>query len=246
MRNTPRFDAKPRPVQPPRLEIEDLLVRYGDGLDTVTALAIERLSVPRGALLAVTGPSGSGKSTLLYAIAGLIRPQRGAIRWDGGNILAEKEAARDRWRRHSIGFAFQDFHLLPELTPLQNVLLPASFERWTIDRAVRARAVALLERFAVPQARRTIGALSRGEQQRVALARALLYDPPVILADEPTASLDAAAAAVVADRLARLSSEDGRTVIAVTHDPTLIARCGSQIALEHGRLSAGARAEVSA
>jgi putative ABC transport system ATP-binding protein len=233
-------------VHSPRLELEDLLVRYGDGSDSVTALAIAHLSAPGGALLAVTGPSGSGKSTLLYAIAGLIRPERGAIHWDGRNILGESEAARDRWRRHTIGFVFQDFHLLPELTPLQNVLLPASFERWTIGGAMRARAVALLDRFAVPQARRTIGTLSRGEQQRVALARALLYDPPVILADEPTASLDAAAAVVVTENLTRLSSEEGRTVIAVSHDPALIARCGSRIALEHGRLSAAARLEVSA
>jgi putative ABC transport system ATP-binding protein len=221
-------------VRPPELNVADLVVRYDDGADAVTALQIDRLRVAPGSLFVVTGPSGSGKSTLLYAVGGLIRVQRGRVRWDEHDILSLPESKRDRWRRHTIGFAFQDFHLLPELTPLQNVLLPASFERYATESATRARAVGLLDRFGVPQARSTIAHLSRGEQQRVALARALLYDPPVILADEPTASLDAKAGALVIETLAQLATEEGRTVIAVSHDPALVSCFSGRLALDHG------------
>ncbi len=230
-------EAKPGNLRAPGLQIEDLQVRYSNGAGAVVALEIGQLSVPPGAQLAVTGPSGSGKSTFLYAIGGLLRPQRGRVLWDGRDILNEAESARDRWRRHTVGFAFQDFHLLAELTPLQNVLLPASFEHFTADRGIRARAVSLLDHFAVPQARRSTASLSRGEQQRVALARALLFDPPVILADEPTASLDAKAGDVVIDILLQLSTQEGRTVIAISHDQELLRRFATIVALEHGRMT---------
>ncbi|MBO0750932.1 MAG: ABC transporter ATP-binding protein [Bradyrhizobiaceae bacterium] len=218
------------------MTVEDLVVRYHDGADAVTALQIGRLHAPRGSLLAVTGPSGSGKSTLLYAIAGLIRVESGKTLWDDQDILRLPESKRDRWRRHTIGFVFQDFHLLPELAPLQNVLLPANFERFAIGSALRARAVALLDRFGVPQTRSTTARLSRGEQQRVALARALVYDPPVILADEPTASLDVKAGTLVIEALVRLATDEGRTVIAVSHDPALVSRFPTRIELDHGRV----------
>jgi putative ABC transport system ATP-binding protein len=230
-------EAKPGTPRAPDLEIEGLQVSYSNGAGAVAALAIEQLSVPPGARLAVTGPSGSGKSTFLYAIGGLLRPQRGRVLWGGRDILSEAESARDRWRRHTVGFAFQDFHLLAELTPLQNVLLPASFERFAADSATRARAVALLEHFSVPQARKSTASLSRGEQQRVAIARALLFDPPVILADEPTASLDAKAGDVVIEILLQLSARDGRTVIAISHDQELLQRFSNTIALDHGRMT---------
>ena len=229
--------AKSGNLRPPALRIEDLQVGYSNGSGAVTALEIERLSVPAGALLAVTGPSGSGKSTFLYAIGALLKPQRGRVLWDERDVLDQSETARDRWRRHTVGFAFQDFHLLPELSPLQNVLLPASFERFSTARAIRERAHALLDRLKVPQARKSTASLSRGEQQRVAIARALLFDPPVILADEPTASLDAKAGGVVIDILMQLSTQDGRTVIAVSHDQALLQRFTSTIALDHGRMS---------
>jgi putative ABC transport system ATP-binding protein len=224
-------------LRPPALEIHGLQVHYSNGPEAVTALEIEKLNVAAGSLLAITGPSGSGKSTFLYAIGGLLRPGRGRVLWDGRDLLAQAESARDRWRRRTVGFVFQDFHLLPELTPLQNVLLPASFEALSASRAIRERAISLLDRFSVPLARGSTAVLSRGEQQRVALARALLFDPPVILADEPTASLDAASGAVVIDILAQMSLADGRTLIAISHDHELIERFSRRIALEHGRMT---------
>ncbi|HLH96669.1 MAG TPA: ATP-binding cassette domain-containing protein [Xanthobacteraceae bacterium] len=230
--------AKPGKARAPALRIENLEVGYANGAGAVTALEVEQLGVPPGGLLAVTGPSGSGKSTLLYAIGGLLRPRRGKVLWDEHDILSYGESARDRWRRHTVGFAFQDFHLLPELTPLQNVLLPASFEHFAATPAVRSRAVSLLEHFSVPQARRSTASLSRGEQQRVAIARALLFDPPVILADEPTASLDAKAGGIVIDILLQLSQADHRTVIAISHDQELLKRSPDVVALDHGRLTA--------
>ena len=238
-------EAKPGNLRPPALRIEDLQVSYSNGAGAVTALELERLNVPGGALLAVTGPSGSGKSTLLYAIGALLKPRRGRVLWDEHDILSQSETARDRWRRHTVGFAFQDFHLLPELSPLQNVLLPASFERFSPPRPIRERAHALLDQLKVPQARVSTASLSRGEQQRVAIARALLFDPPVILADEPTASLDAKAGGVVIDILMQLSAQDGRTVIAVSHDQALLQRFTHTIALDHGRMSAPARQGVA-
>jgi len=238
-------EAKPGKARPPALKVEDLEVGYANGrAGAVTALEIAQLSVLPGELLAVTGPSGSGKSTLLYAIGGLLRPRRGRVLWDERDIFTEGESARDRWRRHTVGFAFQDFHLLPELTPLQNVLLPASFERFSTPHAVRERAIALLDHFSVPQARKSTATLSRGEQQRVAIARALLFDPPVILADEPTASLDAKAGGVVIDILLQLSQQDRRTVIAISHDQELLKRFANVVALDHGHMS-GSQAKVA-
>jgi len=154
----------------PALEIQGLQVHYSSGPDAVTALEIEKLSVPPGSLLAVTGPSGSGKSTFLYAIGGLLRPRRGKVLWDGRDILVQPEPIRDRWRRHTVGFVFQDFHLLPELTPLQNVLLPASFEGFSAGGAIRERAYSLLDHFSVPQARLLIARAS-GFETWEALAR---------------------------------------------------------------------------
>jgi putative ABC transport system ATP-binding protein len=117
------------------------------------------------------------------------------------------------------------------------VLLPASFERFSADRPTRARAAALLDHFSVPQARKSTASLSRGEQQRVAIARALLFDPPVILADEPTASLDAKAGDVVIEILLQLSAREGRTVIAISHDRELLKRFANTVALDHGRMT---------
>lgn len=212
-----------------------LSFRDAEGRDFVV-LDIAALDSAPGALTVVTGPSGSGKSTLLYALSGLQTVDAGCIHWAGTDIVPLGETARDRWRRKTIGMVFQDFHLIEELSPLDNVLVPAWFSRFRAG-PLRDRAAALMEEFGVPASRRRLSDLSRGERQRVALARALLFDPPVILADEPTASLDREAGGKVIDSLRLLARDRARLVLAVSHDPDLIAAADRVLRLEHGRIT---------
>jgi putative ABC transport system ATP-binding protein len=196
---------------------------------------IAALDFQPATLTAIAGPSGSGKSTLLYLLAGLLAPTRGTIAWDDIDLAGAGEGRRDRWRRDNAGFIFQNFHLLEELSPLDNVLAPAWFANPSA-RPWRVRAAALLERFGVESEAKRTAFLSRGEQQRVAIARALLFDPRVVFADEPTASLDAGSGESVIVALHELAGA-GKTVIVATHDPELLARAGRIILLDHGRLT---------
>jgi len=217
------------------LEASDISVAFSDrGGGHIIALEVTAFAPAPGALTALRGGSGSGKSTLLLVLAGIQPPARGAVRFTGTDIYALVEAARDEWRRRNVGFVFQDFHLIPELSPLVNVILPATFGR--ADPGIRARGAALLERLRVPHRSGGVEALSRGEQQRVALARALLFDPPLLLADEPTASLDDTAAAEVVAIL-RDCAKAGRTVVVASHDAALLAAADATLALDHGRVA---------
>jgi putative ABC transport system ATP-binding protein len=163
------------------------------------------------------------------------------VTFDGANLYAMSERRRDSWRRSHIGFIFQDFHLIDELSPLANATLPATFGP---ARGVRERASDVLRRLGVPAERQTIAQLSRGERQRVAVARALAFDPPVVLADEPSASLDRAATAELVSILADIAAE-GRTVVVASHDPDILARADTVFLLQHGRLSPVEREAVA-
>jgi putative ABC transport system ATP-binding protein len=207
-------------------------LRLAFGQDTVIDLPQLRL-VP-GSLTVLSGPSGSGKSTLLYLLSGLLRPASGEIRWSGTDIAALGEGARDRWRREQAGFIFQNFHLIEELSPLDNVVASAWFSRFSAG-PLKARARERLEKLGVPLQRKQTSLLSRGEQQRVAIARALIGDPPVIFADEPTASLDAKSGGEVIAILRTLAHEEGRTIVVATHDPALLAVADTVVRLDHGR-----------
>jgi len=215
------------------LEIEAVAVRYPDL--AAPALELPRLSVAPGESLAVTGPSGAGKSTFINVIAGLERATEGAIRWNGEDIGGLSEAARDRWRARNVGLVMQDFHLFPGLSAIENVLLPARFRHLRLPDGLRERAAALLASVHVDAGERRIGTFSRGEMQRVAIARALLSRPGVIVADEPTASLDTESARAVATLLTGLARETGTTLIVVSHDPRLSDRLGRRITLVGGR-----------
>ena len=212
-----------------------MTARQRDGT-RLPILRIERLALAAGAQVAVTGPSGAGKSTLLALLAGIAAPDAGRVAWGDHDVGAMPERARDEWRRRSVGLVFQDFHLVPELDILSNILLPASFARLRAGAAVRERAASLAEAVGLPDPRRRAGLLSRGEQQRTAIARALLHDPAVILADEPTASLDGESGRQVADLLVGTATRSGATLAVATHDPAFVARLGARWRMAGGSM----------
>lgn len=215
-------------------EIRDLVFEVGKGEEKRRLIGIPALDLTPGRLVALSGASGSGKSTLLNLLSGLLKPTAGRVLWGETDLAGLSEPARDRWRRETAGFVFQDFHLIEELSPLENVLIPATFAHLS-TRPFRARAEALLERLEAPRDKRLTSQLSRGERQRVAAARALLFDPPILFADEPTASLDAASGARMAALLRDFAGE-GRMVVVASHDPEILQGAAETIRLDHGRL----------
>jgi putative ABC transport system ATP-binding protein len=199
------------------IEARGLRKVHGSGDAEVVALHDVDLDLGHGEFLAVTGPSGCGKSTLLNLLGGLDRPSAGEIRLHGERVDDAGEARRARLRRVDVGFVFQFFNLIDNLTVADNVELPALLAG-VPTREARRRAAELLERLGLAEAaRRVPGSLSGGQQQRVAIARALVNRPSVLLADEPTGNLDSAAAREVVAVL-RERSEEGQSILLVTHD----------------------------
>lgn len=203
-------------------------------------LAVPDLALLPGSATAIQGPSGAGKTSLLHALAGIECPSAGTVRWDGDDLWAMPGRARDRWRRARLGLVFQDMHLLPGLSALDNVLLPALFDHARIPDALRTRGLELLDGLGVPDPGRRAAVLSRGERQRVALARALLRQPAILLADEPTASLDAAAGREVGTLLMDAAAAGGATLLVATHDPALLERLPHRLQLDAGHLEVAA------
>lgn len=186
---------------------------------------LDVLAVARGERVLVTGPSGCGKTTLLNLLAGLLQPDGGTIEVDGVRVDELRISEADRFRGQHIGLIFQSFQLLPPLTVLENVLLGARYGgKWT-GREAHTRATALLAQVGLGDRQHHRPAeLSLGEQQRVAIARALINEPPVLLADEPTASLDEKNAAQVLDLLFTLCADHGATLLAISHDTRITPR----------------------
>lgn len=223
------------------LEANELKLEYPlPGGSRQTILDLEVLQAAAGSAVGITGPSGSGKTSLVYVLCGLEVPRAGSVRWGGRDITLLSEPERDRWRRESVGLVFQDFHLFAGLTALQNVLLPVTFARARVPREADARARALLTRVGLDEGWKRVEKLSRGELQRVAVVRAVLFSPPIVLADEPTASLDAAAGAEVGRLLRTLCREAGSTLLVVSHDPSLLATLDRVVTLRNGRLAPAA------
>jgi putative ABC transport system ATP-binding protein len=190
------------------------------------------------------GPSGSGKSTLLHCAAGLDRPTSGSVTLDGMDLAGMSERALARLRRERIGFVFQSFNLLPELSAADNIALPLLLSG---KRPRRAAVTQALERVGLAGKRRARpGQLSGGQQQRVAIARALMGAPGVVFADEPTGALDSATAAEVLGLLGTVVRDGGRTVVMVTHDPLAAARADRVVFLADGRIAGELRRPTAA
>lgn len=200
----------------------------------LTILDDIELSVPQGDTLAIVGASGSGKSTLLSLLAGLDVPTRGEVRLGGQNLFDLDEDARAAHRAAHVGFVFQNFQLIAHLTALENVMLPMELRG---DRQARNKAEAMLARVGLGQrlSHRPV-LLSGGEQQRVALARAFVMRPDILMADEPTGSLDHATGLAVMDLMFELNREVGTTLVLVTHDEKIAQRCAHRVRIQAGRL----------
>jgi ABC-type lipoprotein export system ATPase subunit len=212
-----------------------LVKTYGRGRAARRVLDGADLDVRAGELVAVVGRSGSGKSTLLHLLGGLDRPEAGRISVAGERIDGRPERELTQVRRRAVGFVFQFFHLIPELTGEENVLLPARLPGTRNGALARGRE--LIARLGLEEAaRRLPHELSGGEQQRLAVARALVHDPPLVLADEPTGNLDTEAGAAVLGLLRAAAAADGRAVVLVTHDEAATSRADRVLHLRDGRL----------
>ena len=207
------------PAPPPALTLSGVEVRDGARV----LLRVDGLEVPAGHLLGLCGPSGAGKSTLLHVMSGLIRPDRGAVRWGGADIAGMSEGARDAFRGAHMGLIFQDFMLFEELSALDNAAIAAAWAPAPARAVIRARAAQVLRDLGIEAPDTPASRLSGGERQRVAAARALAGDPQILLADEPTASLDRAGADRLIADLVRMARAHGRTLICVSHDDHALA-----------------------
>jgi putative ABC transport system ATP-binding protein len=219
--------------QPPAIELQDLRFGWQPG---VSVLELPRLAVGRGERLFLHGPSGSGKSTLLGLVGGVLVPGQGTVRLLGTDLGSLGAAGRDAFRADHVGFVFQLFNLLPYLSVLDNVLLPARFSRRRAQRAgdPRSEALRLLGRLGLGEPgllARPASALSVGQQQRVAVARALLGRPEILIADEPTSALDADARDAFIDLLVQECTQSGTSVLFVSHDVRLAPHFDRTLAL---------------
>ena len=244
MRRAP-YESAPAPalsLHANLIEASGLVRSFGE----TPALRGADLSVAGGEILAVMGPSGSGKSTLPHCLAGIFRPDRGEIRFDGQRIDGWGEEERSRLRRRAFGFVFQFGQLVPELTIADNVALPLLLNK--VDRKqAYGRALSWLERLGLEGlGGRRSGELSGGQAQRVAIARALVARPRVVFADEPTGSLDSLTGEAVMNLLVDIARAEGTTVVLVTHDARVAAFADREVIVRDGlvvdRAKAGARA----
>ncbi len=217
--------------------LEGVVKQYRMGGHVVDALRGVDLTIPSGVMAAIIGPSGSGKTTLLNVLGALDQPTSGKVIVAGTELGSLTEAELTAHRRRTVGFVFQDYGLIPNLTALENVMLPMEFARVPVAEATRRarqrlEAVGLGHRLGHRPSR-----LSGGEQQRVAIARALANDPAIVLADEPTGNLDTTAGREIVEVLRRLVKERGKTAVVVTHDAQIAEAADVRFHIQDGKIS---------
>lgn len=229
----------------PVIALDHVNLKLGTAASQVQVLKDVSLTVGRGEAVGVVGPSGSGKTTLLMVLAGLERPDAGTVEVAGARLDEMSEDAVAQFRGRNVGFVFQSFHLIANMTALENVAVPLELagDASAFDKArAELEAVGLKDRLT-----HYPGQLSGGEQQRVAIARALAPEPTILIADEPTGNLDQETGNQIADLIFDTQKRRGMTFVLVTHDVNLAARCGRQVRVRSGEVFAGdASAKVAA
>lgn len=222
------------------LEVKNLVRTFKSGDSTVTAVDDISFEIPQGKFASIIGRSGSGKSTLLSLLGALDKPTEGDIIVDGKSLTGLHDHKLIKYRCDTIGFVFQNYNLIPNLTALENVILPMEFSGRS-PRARKERAKKLLDEVGLDASKqqRKPGRLSGGEQQRVAIARALANKPKLILADEPTGNLDEQTGKMIFDLLHSLSRSENTTIVAVTHDLSIAGRTDMTFRLSDGKLVQG-------
>lgn len=216
------------------LETEDLCKYYGSGENIVRAIDHTTMSIQRGAFTAIVGRSGSGKSTLLHMLGALDRPDSGRVLIEGKDVFSLKDEQLAVFRRRKIGFVFQDFNLIPSLNVWENIVLPIGLDKKRVD---RKHILDLAERMGIQDKLSSLpNTLSGGQRQRVAIARALVARPAVILADEPTGSLDSSMELEVISLLKACVNEYGQTLVIITHDETIAQMADSTLVIADGKV----------
>ncbi|CAN5140651.1 ATP-binding cassette domain-containing protein [soil metagenome] len=225
------------------IEAKHLFKKFESGESTLLALNDVSFKIEAGEFVAITGRSGSGKSTLMYQLGLLDKPSEGTIIIDGEDVTNLEDIDRTSIRLNSLGYVFQDYALLPELTALENVLIPLLMQGLDHDHAI-VKALASLERIGLKDRTNHLPAqLSGGQQQRVSIARAIAHEPKIIFADEPTANLDSESSKLVLENFLALNKE-GQTILMVTHEPEYALMADRTITLSDGQISSDSKNRV--
>ncbi len=223
-------------MDPLMLDIADIRKSYRVGPTEVNVLKGINLAVKRGELLAIIGPSGSGKSTLMHMMGLLEKPDSGTYHIDGSRVTYEDDRVLSTLRNRKIGFVFQQYHLLPKLTAVENVGVPLTY-RGINPSQIKQTSLDFLAKVDISQrANHHPSEMSGGQQQRVAIARALVGSPAILLADEPTGALDVKTGEEIMELFQRLNREEGITIVIITHNPDLARECGRSVKIIDGMI----------